>query len=228
MNRFLRLSIVVVATSAINHVYGQTPAAEPKTPPPAPAIIQARSLDLGRLDDGKYVNNFFGLSLSVPHDWVIVTAQRQKEIVEDTKKIAEAGGDAKQAKDMVASIERSTVLLSLTRLPAGLPGNAGFMLIAETVPSPSIRTGVEVLQSMERLAKGTNFKLEFLEAVHSESISGADFGVTRIRNTSPYGTIMQKIYTVVKNGYAIQFFYSYTDDADLAAFDSIVKSIKLK
>ena len=32
----------------------------------------------------------------------------------------------------------------------------------------------------------------------------------------------------VKNGYALQFFYTYLDEADLPAFDSIMKRVRMK
>jgi predicted ABC-type ATPase len=49
-----------------------------------------------------------------------------------------------------------------------------------------------------------------------------------VKNTSPSGTFMQKIYVTTKNGYALELFYTYIKDADLAALNSIVASMKIK
>jgi hypothetical protein len=52
--------------------------------------------------------------------------------------------------------------------------------------------------------------------------------VATVKNTSPSGTFMQKIYVTTKNGYALEWFYTYQNDADLAALNSIVGTMKMK
>ena len=39
---------------------------------------------------------------------------------------------------------------------------------------------------------------------------------------------MQKIYVTTKNGYAAELFYTYQNDADLAALNSILATVKVK
>lgn len=127
--------------------------------PTTPADVGSNKLDRGQLDGVNYRNNFFGLSLSVPQTWVVVSAQRTETIVEESKKLAT--GDEKKKEELDDSIQRSVILLSLTKLPAGEPDNASFMLIAERIPLPSMKTGVDVIQSMKNAFKGTNFNIEF-------------------------------------------------------------------
>jgi hypothetical protein len=228
MTKLLRLSLLLVVTSAATQASSQSPASEPKTPPPVTAgTAETKLPDLGHLDGGDYVNNFFGLSLSVPRAWVIVSAQRRDEITEESKKMIQTD-DQRKKEQVNASVDRSTNLLSLTKLPVGQPGNASFMLIAERIPSPSIQTGSDVIRAMERLAKGTNFNLEFQDGIRTEQIGAASFGVATVKNSSPRGVYMQKVYVTTRNGYALQLFYTYVDEADLLAFDSIIKSLKIK
>jgi len=191
-------------------------------PPPA---IEAKNLDRGQLNDVNYNNDFFGLSLSVPSTWIVLSAERTKAIVEETGKVVTA--DQTKKKQIDASMERSTLLLSLTKVPAGQPNNASFMLIAERVPSPSVKTGVDVVELMKKTFTGTNFNIEFHGETQTERIGGADFAIATVKNTSPSGTFMQKIYVTTKNGYALELFYTYTDEADLAALNSIVGTLKL-
>jgi len=191
-----------------------------------PPVVEAKNLDRGQLNGVNYNNDFFGLSLSVPSTWIVVSAERTKAIVEETGKVVTA--DQTKKKQIDASMERSTLLLSLTKVPAGQPNNASFMLIAERVPSPSVKTGVDVVELMKKTFTGTNFNIEFQDETQTERIGGADFAVATVKNTSPSGTFMQKIYVTTKNGYALELFYTYTDDADLAALNSIVSTLKLK
>ena len=214
----LLISLMIVAANA----FAQSSAGVNQAPP---AVVETKNLDRGQLDGLNYRNNFFGLSLSVPPTWIVVSAERTKAIVEETGKVVTADQNKKAQID--ASMERSALLLSLTKVPAGQPNNAAFMLIAERMPSPSVKTGADVVELMKKTFTGTNFNIEFQGDTQTERIGGADFAVATVKNTSPSGTFMQKIYVTTKNGYALELFYTYTDDADLAAYNSIVNTMKI-
>ena len=194
--------------------------------PATPVTVDAKNLDRGQLDGVNYSNNFFGLSLSVPQTWVVVSAQRSETIATESSKLIT--GDQKKKEELDDSIQRSVILLNLTKLPAGEPNNASFMLIAERIPLPSIKTGVDVIQTMQNAFEGTNVNIEFQGQSQTERIGGADFGVATVKNTSPSGTFMQKIYVTTKNDYALELFYTYGNDADVAALNSIVDTMKIK
>lgn len=213
------ISLAIVGTDAI----GQSGTG---IHPATPATVDSKNLDRGLLDGVNYSNNFFGLSLSVPQSWVVISAQRNETIVEESNK--QITGDQKKKEQIEDSIQRSVVLLSLTKLPAGEPDNVSFMLIAERIPLPSIKTGVDVIQAMENAFKGTNFNIEFQAQSQTARIGGADFGVATVKNSSPNGIFMQKIYVTTKNGYALELFYTYKNDADLAALKTIVGTVKIK
>lgn len=210
---------MIVGTNAI----GQSGTGVSSAPP---AAVESKNLDRGQLDGVNYTNNFFGLSLSVPPTWVVVSAERSETITEQSSKLLT--GEQKKKEEIDASVQRSVILLSLTKLPAGEPDNASFMLIAERIPSTSIKTGVDVIQAMQNAFKGTNFSLEFQGETQTDRIGGTDFAIATVRNSSPNGTFMQKIYVTLKNGYAVELFYTYQNDTDLLALHSIVGTVKMK
>lgn len=188
---------------------------------------QTKAIDLGQLDGVNYTNESFGLSVSIPSQWVVVTAQTRPQFNEEMKDLVKADDQSKQAQ-VRASIDRSAVLLSLTKLPAGEPNNASFMLIAERTPTAAIKNGADVLRSMKGAMTGTNFNVEFQGEPVTIQIGGSDFAVATIKNTSQFGTFMQKIYVTVKQGYALELFFTYTNAADLTTLDAVIKSIKTK
>jgi hypothetical protein len=190
-------------------------------------VVESRNLDPGQLDGVNYTNNYFGLTLSVPQTWTVVSAQRAKTVTdEELSKLVTA--DQKKKDQIDDSVQRSVILMSLTKVPAGEPDNASFMLIAERLPLPSVKTGVDVIQTMKNAFKDTNFTIEFQGETQTERIGGADFAIARIKNTSPAGTFLQKVYVTTKNGYALELFYTYLNEADLAALDSIVATVRVK
>jgi hypothetical protein len=225
MNKLSQFWLFVIVLVTASHVFAQTPD-QTKTAT-VPDVVTTQLLDRGVLEGRTYTNNFFGLSVSLPRDWIIADAQRRDSIVEETKN--KISSDDKSKKEMAdASIARSVNLLSLTKLPPGQSHNASLMLIAERIPSPSIRNGADVIHSMEETAKNTNFILEFQGPIQTEQIGTAEFAVATMKNSSPYGDVTQKVYMTVKNGYALQLFFTYLDAADLPALNSIVKTITMK
>jgi hypothetical protein len=223
MTSVFRCLFLLFVVSFAAPSYAQTNGSASSTPP---AVVDVKNVDRGVLDGLNYVNDFFGLSLSIPQSWIVVSAQRRAEIADDSRKIL--GGDQKKQAQIEESIQRSVNLLSLTKLPAGEPHNASFMLIAERIPLPTIKTGADVIDTMKNAMKGTNFNVEFVGEIQTEQIGGATFSIAIFKNSSPAGVFMQKVYVTTKNGYALEIFYTYMDDSDHAGFESIIKSIKMK
>lgn len=223
--RFLRFSFLIGVLSLATPALAQSGSGN-QNPPPAPApTVEAGTIDLGQLDGENYTNNFFGLSLSVPAKWVVVSAVRRETITAELR--SKVTGDQKKQDQLDESVQRSVVLLSLTKLPLGEPGNAAMMLVAERLPSPSVKTGADVIGLMKKAFEGTNVKVEFQGEVQTEHIGGADFGVITTKVTAPNGNFMQKDYVTTKNGYALELFYTYLDEADLAAVEAVIKSLKV-
>ena len=218
-NIFLPFSLLLLATCFSPLTFGQ--ATEVKPGLPLGAATQA-----GHLEGVNYVNDFFGLSFSIPGDWIVVQG-RNKEIAESSKKIV-ANEEAKKRAEYEKSIERSTILLGLTRVPSGAPNNASLLVIAELVSSPAIKNGIDALRTMETMTKNSSFLVEFQNGIRSETINGVEFGVATVKTTSETGTFTQKVYMMVKNGYALEFFFTYQDAVHLATFDKLMNTVKIK
>lgn len=221
-NILLTSSLLLLATCCPSRTFAQATGTKPAATPEA--ITQA--VDMGHLDGLNYVNDFFGLSFSIPDNWIVVPG-RNKDIAEASKKLV-ANEEAKKRAEYERSIERSTVLLALTRVPAGAPNNASLLVIAERVSSPAIKNGVDGLRSMEAMTKNTSFQMEFQDGIRSETINGVEFGVASVKTTSPSGVFLQKVYMVIKNGYGLEFFLTYLDPAHVATFDALVRTVRLK
>ena len=231
-----RIALALVAACAAPQASAQTgvvkdssppPRAVQQDPPPPPKPLPSpRPLDLGRHEGGKYVNDFFGLSFTPPN-WVTSSAAKNAELSETVKSTV-TGADNEKPAPLRDSVERSRILLSMTKLPPGQPANASLMLVAERIPSPAVKTGADVFRLLEAGFRNTPFKVEFLSAVRNERIGGAEFAVATIKVASPYGVYMQKIYFTMKKDYSLQFFFTYLEDGDIPVFDAAMKSVVIK
>ena len=231
-----RIALALVAACAAPQASAQTgvvkdssppPRAVQQDPPPPPKPLPSpRPLDLGRHEGGKYVNDFFGLSFTPP-GWLASSAELNAKIGEDAKAMTSTD-DKRQEARLHRSIERSRILLSMTKLPPGMPATASLLLVAERIPSPAVKTGADVFRLLEAGFRNTPFKVEFLSAVRNERIGGAEFAVATIKVASPYGVYMQKIYFTMKKDYSLQFFFTYLEDGDIPVFDAALKSFVIK
>ena len=191
-----------------------------------PADVTVTTPDRGVLEGSHYTNNFFGMSVSVPPSWVVVSAQRSSEVTQDVRKTIT--GDQQQLKQLDDSINRSITLLSLTKLPAGQPDNASIVLAAEKIPSPKIKSPADVLRTMENMKQGTTLVIERLGEIQVQQIGGAEFAISSFKTTLPAITVTQKVYVTVKNGYALELFFTYLNEKDLPTLDSLVQTIKVR
>jgi hypothetical protein len=235
-----RIALVLFAACAAPQASAQTgvvkdsPPPPPRVvqqdpPPPKPPPSQPGQLDSGRYEGGRYVNDFFGLSLTPPKDWQVVAAPPKAALTEMTNTNI-APDDARKQVEINDSIQRTTTLLSLTKHPAGSPANAVFLFVAERVPSSVYATGTDVLRSIEAGFKGTQFKVEFQQGgIRTERIGGAEFAVATFKVNAPAGVFMQKTYVTVRKGYGLQFFLTYVvDEGSVATFDEAVRSVVIK
>ena len=223
-NILLTSSLLLLTICLPLQSFAQATGAKPPGLPNGARIVGLE--DLGHLDGVNYVNKFFGLSFSIPDNWIVVQG-RNKEIAESSKKLV-ANEDAKKRAEFERSIAQSTILLGLNRVPAGEPNNASFLVIAERVSSPAIKNGVDALRTMETMAKNTSFLVEFQNGIRSETINGLDFGAATVKTTAPTGTFMQRIYMTVRSGYALEFFFTYQDPAHVATFNKLMNTVKIK
>jgi hypothetical protein len=229
----LRIALVVVAACAAPQASGQTAGAPPPPrvrradDPPRPPKPPPGQLDAGKYEGGRYVNDFFGLTFTPPPNWVAASAAKNAELAERVKS-AVTNDDRQKQTLLQESVERSRILLSMTKLPPGQPANASLMLVAERVPSPDIKTGADVFRLLEAGFRNTPFKVEFQGAARAERIGAAEFSAATIKVSSPYGVYMQKIYIAMKKGYSLQFFFTYLEDGDLPSFDAAMKSVVIK
>lgn len=219
------IALVLVAACAAPRALGQ--AGAPGSQGSLPPARASQQLDAGRYEGGQYVNDFFGLSFTPPPNWVVSSTEKNAELSKSVKSAVASDDKRKQAL-LEDSVERSRILLSMTKLPPGQPANASLMVVAERIPAPAVKTGADVFRLLESGFKSTPFRVEFESPVRDVRLGGAGFATAIIKVASPYGVYRQKIYITMRKGYSLQFFFTYLDNGDLPPFDAAMKSVVIK
>lgn len=227
LHKIFRLALLIVCVGFAAEARGQLKG-DPKgaqAPPPRP--VASVPPDAGRLDGARYLNDFFSFSVEIPEDWALMDAFTRDEVKRRSKDFVNAEGEEKK-RQIDASIERTTILLSVSKHPPGSPQpfNANFSLIAERIPSAVIRNGTDVLRSMERVYRETQIDVKFQGGIREMKIDGVDFASATTRVETPAGVFMQRYYVTVRKSFALMFTYTYLDESDLAAFERIMKTVK--
>jgi hypothetical protein len=233
MKRLLSAALVsVFLLAAAGAAHAQ--AGSKNQPPPPIEVVAPRTespVSAGRLEDGTYTNDYFGLTFSTPWGWVAQDMAARQAILDSGKKIFEGGtGSAKEKAGIDASLQRTVFLLSVSKyeLTSVRPDfNAQMSFLAERVPTAVIKTGEDYMTQMIRVARGSAAKLELTGPIRAEKVGGVSFAVADAKLTIG-AAAAQKYYATVRKGYALLFAFTYADEADVKTFEELIKSVRFK
>jgi hypothetical protein len=187
-------------------------------------------IDFGTIKNSVYQNEYFGLSVQLPPEWI---AQDQ----EARRKFQESGGtmlagDDKNLQAAVKASEMTTVnLLTVFKhsMDKPVPFNPNLICVAERVNHiPEIKKGTDYLFLSKKLLETGQMKVSFPRELYTESFGGREFGVMHVEISMPGMTVRQKYYAVVMKGYALTFIVSFSTDEEESSLHNILKTITFK
>jgi hypothetical protein len=183
-----------------------------------------RRPDNGRVVDGVYANEFFGLSYTLPQGWTVHGEETQKVILETGKEIV-AGEDQNKKRVMEAASKRTFQLLTVFEYPLGTPGktNRGIQVMAENVAfAPGIQTGKDYLQVMQKNLSTSQVHFEFEGEPVEETLDGIAFYHNYGHFQVSGKTVHEVFYATMLKGYALSVVFSASSKE---AVDESAKSI---
>jgi len=180
---------------------------------------KSESFDLGEVKNGTYHNQFFGLTVSLPHDWKVADREFLRKFNEErTKRMA--GRDKE-----IAGAE----LLFVTKYPIGaaVPVNPSITCFASNTEDTPYKSGEEYLEDIMKSFQGgsTNFKV--VQKPTRQSIAGRQAGAMEIDLLGGSTTLHQLYLMVPIKGYAVGFLATYERDDD-GTIDHALQSIKFE
>jgi len=187
----------------------------------------SEEVDQGTFSGSVYRNNYFGLTITIPSDWSIQDSQSMQNLKDLSKKVLDK--DDKNLKAvMEASDFRTVSLFSVFRYPLGtpVPFNPNLMCLAERVRHmPGIKRGKDYHFHTRKLLESSQMSVNFPKEIYTETLGGVEFDV--LYSETSYGTILvkQKQYGTVMKGYVLLIISTFTDDAQEATLDDILKTL---
>lgn len=178
----------------------------------------------GKITGNIYQNDYFGMSITFPKEWVILDKAQMDSVMKLGEGQSKENYSDLQKKDME---NRSVYMLFLFRhsLLSPVPFNSNFLSLAERVKTfNNIKTGGDylkiIIDPISAMPENT------VSPISKTLINGVEFYTARTLNKTVEMSISQKMYCIVKKGYAIFFALSYVDENEGIELEKIMNSIK--
>lgn len=176
-----------------------------------------------------YVNRLLGVSVEKPANWY---AQSVKEMIMSQQQggKALAGEDQNMQAMLDAAAKSSLPLFGFYEYPPGTPGklNPNVLSIAENIQMfPGIKDPCDYIHAVQNILKQGQLKYSFDSDCQHKTIGGQDSGYLDASLTLGKLKIYQRYHAVLKDGYAISFIQTYTDDVSLKKVNRVIDTIKI-
>lgn len=192
-----------------------------KEKPPA-----ERMFDEGHVDGGRYVNDYFGLSMELPKGWVLQDKKEAQALMD--KGVGMISKDKEEEHMLKKAMEVQTAnLVTLFHYEPGSPVsfNPSFIVMAENVHSlPGIKEGKDYLFHARQLMESSRMPFTYDGELPDMIVDGVDFQAMKMSVHSPMASVDQNYYCAVKDGFALSVVMSYQDSATADTLRSILRT----
>lgn len=189
----------------------------------------APALDTGVVAGQKYFNNFFGLELTFPEEWFVISETGKQQLAAASKPMLK-GKTPQETAMLEQAVTHTLNLFTVRQYLMTPPGqsNPNFILGAEPQLAVNV-TPLKYLKSMITAVLPRFHELHFdveQEPV-AERLAGRDFGWVRLRGTNLAGAqFRQEYHVTVTQGYVLFAILSYQEDSQRAELGKILASLK--
>ena len=184
-------------------------------------------IGFGTLENQTYRNEFFGMSVKLPHDWHALDDETRKKMMQVSKKMI-AGQDKNLQAALDAGELTTVTLFTVQKHPLGapVPFNPSLACVAEKVGHlPGIKKGSDYLYHMKKLMKMSQLKYVFTKDIYSKKIGGINFDVQDAEINIGTLKVKQKYYAAIMRGYALSFVISSTTKEEEESLKRILASV---
>ena len=187
-----------------------------------------KNFDYGQVTKNTYSNEFFGLKIALPSNWIVQSKEQTEQIANVGKEMV-AGDDKNLKAAITASEINSANLLAVFKYEVGsaVNYNPSFMLVAENLQNfPGIKNGRDYLFQTVKLLKQSQLKYDVIdEDFKKVMINGQEFYLMNCELTYMGITMNQLYYCTIQNGFCISAVISFVDDEQKNELEKIINAM---
>lgn len=185
---------------------------------PKPLATQTK-VDLGKLENNTYTNNFFALKFEFPLGWLVGDNMLEAQLMQLTN----GGIQAKNSQNQSAlnqAINRVTPLLGGYKSLPGSPENSSLRVVVENIKTPAqIKNGKDYLGNLLFTLKATQLPAGFeVSEIKSETVNNISLDYLE----TSFGKSRKRAYALIRKGYAVLMTIESYDDADFDALHKVL------
>jgi hypothetical protein len=204
-----KLFFLIILSICFAVISNAQPKAKP-TPPrrPSAEIKPQPAVDFGELLNRSYTNFFFGFKLTFPADWFVNTVENDADL-----KKAKINFDTETPKN-------TKNILNAFKFQEKLGINSVFRVSVEDLDDfPKIKDAVDYLDAMRQTFKVVKLPADFkYSETNAEKLGDMQFAYLDISSNKG----KKRLYTTVKNGFAVIFTLTYNKDQGLREMKQIL------
>lgn len=188
-----------------------------------------KEVSLGMTESGTYKNDYFGVSLNFPKEWVFQSADEMVETMEAGLEIvAGDNADKKKKLDLAKTKTLNLLMASKFSLDSGEIGPSIVSVAEKLSMLQGIKDGKDYLEAYIKQAKASQLPYEFAE-ITTVKVGGKDMDMLKgTIDNGDLGVVTQEYYSTLIEGYSFNFILTYVDDASKAETDKILESVSFK
>jgi len=188
-----------------------------------------QNFDYGHVENGKYLNSFFGFEVGVPANWVVQTKEQSDNLSAMGKEAF--AGDNQNMKALISASEVNTAnLLTVFKYEMGSPVdfNPSFIFVAENLKfAPGIKSGSDYLFQTRKLLKQSQMQFDYLDEEFTKVvISSHEFYVMNASINSGGTIINQRYYSTIQDGFCLSSVISFANDEQKSELEKVISTIK--
>ena len=181
-------------------------------------------LDYGKVNGSAYVNNYFGLRLTIPYGWRVQDQEVKDMLSKKGREIIRSDNPQMDAQ-LEASTSNTVNLLTVFKHVVGSSSgefNASLICGAEWLTNPSM-SARQYMASAKRVLEMSEGSRYDIKPFVTESVGGEEFVVMEVAMPS---SIKQKYYAAIRKDYALFFILTYATDDDEAVLRQALRSVR--
>ncbi|MGN7763797.1 hypothetical protein [Paenibacillus sp. 22594] len=187
-----------------------------------------KEVSLGVTESGTYTNDYFGLSLNFPKEWVFQNADQMMKLMEAGQEVVAGGNEAKNKMlDLAKTKTLNLLMASEFPLDSGKSGPSAIAVAEKVSMLQGIKTGKDYLESSKKLMTDSKLPYEF-EDIKTVKVGGKDMDLMKASINNGAAVVTQEYYSTIIDGYAFNLILSYVDEKSKAETDKILESVSFK
>ncbi|RXZ80504.1 hypothetical protein EBB07_18295 [Paenibacillaceae bacterium] len=185
------------------------------------------NVDLGTVANGTYTNEYFGMSVNIPQEWIVQDDETVNELADLGKDLA-TDGDEKKKKQYDYSQLQTLNLLMISQFPLDEAVlNPSLIVNAEKVSKlQGIKTGEDYLNSAKKLLEQMG-PYEFKD-IKKETLGGKEFYLLEASIDNGETLVEQKYYSSIIKGYSFNMISTSMDEASAQEISKVLGSASFK